>query len=106
VKPHYYARSKRHPDDVIVEITALANEWYFLIGKSHHKDRDCHWHVETKWSYGHPPKYIVRHDGYILDKIEEECSCYEEALTILRDTLKEKIEEEKKFREEYNGDEW
>jgi hypothetical protein len=36
--------------DIIEEITKLTNEWYFLIGKDHHKDRDCHWYVENKWS--------------------------------------------------------
>ena len=69
------------PDkDLINEITYLTDQWYCLIGREHHKDRDCHWYIETKWSYGDPPKYFVRHYGYILDEISEECSSYEEAL--------------------------
>ena len=38
-------------ENVIKEITKLTDEWYFLIGKDHCKDRDFHWYVETKWSY-------------------------------------------------------
>jgi hypothetical protein len=93
-------------ESIIEEITKLSDEWYTLIGPSHHKNRDCHWYVETKWSYGQPPTYTVQHYGYILDRIEEECESYEEALTVLRDILKEKIEEEKKSQEEDNGDGW
>lgn len=82
--------------NIIEEITSLTDEWYRLIGPTHHKDKCCHWYIETKWSYGYPPIYTVQHYGYILDNIEEECDSYEEALTVLRDTLKEKIEDEKK----------
>jgi hypothetical protein len=86
---------------IINEITKLTDEWYFLIGKDHHKDRDCHWYIETRWSYGYSPVYTVQHDGYILHDFEEiECSSYEEALNTLRNVLTEKIEEEKKIQEE------
>jgi hypothetical protein len=91
---------------VIDEITKLTDEWYHLIGKDHHKDRDCHWYIETKWSYGCEPVYTIQHNGYILDNIVEECNSYEEALTVLRDTLKEKIEEEKKSQKENEENEW
>ena len=79
--------------DIIEEITNLTDEWYHLIGKDHHKDRDCHWYIETKWSYGFPPKYLVCHYGYILDEIEEECDSYELALTRLKDILTEEIKQ-------------
>jgi len=92
--------------NIIEEITKLTDEWYHLIGKDHHKDKDCHWYIETKWSYGHPPVYTVHHYGYILDRIEEECDSYEEALTVLRDTLKEKIEEEKQSQKENEENGW
>jgi len=92
--------------NIIEEITSLTDEWYRLIGPTHHKDRCCHWYIETKWSYGYPPIYTVQHYGYILDKIEEECDSYEEALTFLRDTLKKEIEDEKKSQEERGEDEW
>lgn len=79
--------------DIIEEITKLTDEWYCLIGPDHHKDRDCHWYVETKWSYGFPPKYLVCHYGYILDTIERECDSYESALGTLKEILTSEIEE-------------
>ena len=91
---------------IVEEITKLTDEWYFAIGKDHHKERDCHWHVETKWSYGQPPKYTVQHWGYILGDIEEECSSYDEALLKLKEVLTEKIAEEKKLREGDNENEY
>jgi hypothetical protein len=93
-------------ENLTSDITKLTEEWYFLIGKDHHKDRDCHWYIETKWSYGYPPIYTIQHFGYILDNKEIECTSYDEALTVLRDILKEKIEEEKKSQEEREKDEW
>jgi len=93
-------------ENVIEEITTLTDEWYHLIGKDHHKDRDCHWYIETKWSYGYPPVYTVQHYGYIIDKIEEECDSYEKALIVLRDILKERIEEEKQSQKENEENGW
>jgi len=81
--------------DIIEEITKLTEEWYLLIGGDHHKDRDCHWYVETKWSYGYPPKYSVQHWGYILHDIVEEFNSYDEALHGLKAILIEKIKEER-----------
>lgn len=92
--------------DVIEDITILTDEWYRLIGPTHHKNKDCHWYIETKWSYGYPPKYSVQHFGYILDDIVEECDSYDEALLKLKEILTEKIEEEKKSQEEDSGGEW
>jgi len=79
----------------IQEVTKLTEDWYHLIGKDHHKDKDCHWYIETKWSYGLSPTYIVRHYGYILDEVDEEFETYEEALNFLKDFLIKSIEEEK-----------
>ena len=92
--------------NIIEEITELTKQWYTLIGSDHHKDKDCHWYAETRWSYGDLPKYTVWHNGYILDKIEEECDSYDEALLKLKEILIEKIEEEKKNKEENNEDGW
>jgi len=91
---------------IIEEITKLSDEWYTLIGHSHHKDRDCHWYIETKWSYGQPPTYSVQHWGYILGDIVEKFDSYDEALVGLKNILIEKIEEEKKFEEENNENGW
>lgn len=82
-------------DDLIQQITKLTDEWYFLIGKDHHKDRDCHWYIETKWSYGYPPKYTIQHWGYIIGDIEKEFETYEKALQELKIILLNEIEKEK-----------
>ena len=92
--------------EIVEEITKLSDEWYRLIGPSHHKDKCCHWYIETKWSYGQPPKYNVQHWGYILGDIVEECDSYDEALLKLKEILIEKIEEEKKIQEENNENGW
>ena len=86
--------------NIIEEITKLTDEWYRLIGSDHHKDRDCHWYIETKWSYGQPPKYSVQHFGYILDEIVETWTDYNMALNRLKEILMEKIEEEKRLQRE------
>jgi hypothetical protein len=82
-------------EKIVDDITKLTEEWYFLIGKDHHKDRDCHWYIETTWSYGQPPKYIARHYGYIRDTIEVVCCSYEDALVSLKNELENAIKEEK-----------
>ena len=79
---------------MIEQITKLTDDWYKLIGKDHHKDRDCHWYIETKWSYGLPPTYIVRHYGYIIDEVDEKFESYEQALEFLKEFLIKTIEDE------------
>ncbi len=79
---------------IIEDITKLTNEWYSLIGKGHHKDRDCHWSVNTKWSYGQEPVYVVEHYGYLLSDVEIVCNSYNDALIALKNRLKEVIEQE------------
>ena len=83
----------------INEITKLTDEWYRLVAKDHHKDRDCHWFIETAWSYGQPPKYFIRHNGYILDKIEILCDNYDEALIKLKNFLEISVKEERTHQE-------
>lgn len=83
----------------IDEITELTKEWYNLIGRDHHKDRDCHWYVETKWSYGNKPLYVIHHYGYILDNIEEIWGTYELALNRLKEIIQEAINNEKADKE-------
>ena len=93
-------------NDIIQEITKLTDEWRSLTVSDHCKDKDFHWYIETRWSYGQSPKYTVWHHGYILHEIEEECDSYDEALLKLKEILIEKIEEEKKIKEENNKDGW
>ena len=90
--------------DLIDEITKLTEEWYSLIGKEHYKEKDCHWYIETKWSYGNYPTYTIHHYGYILDEINENWSTYDMALKRLKEILEQNIKEEKEWQEK--NDEW
>lgn len=94
--------------EVIHQITKLTDEWYMLLGKiGHYKDRDCHWYIETKWSYGRYPTYTIHHNGYILGEIEETWKTYDAALKRLKEILEEKVKEEKEWQEnDNNADEW
>jgi len=47
------------------KIIALNKIWYDLIGGEHHKDRDCHFRIDTLYSYGDRVEYSVEHHGYI-----------------------------------------
>lgn len=49
------------------QILRLTDMWYEYVAMDHHKDRDCHWHIEQVWSYGEEPYWTVWHDGYISD---------------------------------------
>ena len=80
--------------DKIKTITQLTDEWYKLIGKDHHKDRDCHFYINTVWSYGQDPVYRVEHYGYLVDEIQEDFHSYDEAASFLEKKLKEIIKQE------------
>jgi hypothetical protein len=69
--------------DFVNKITKLNKEWYKLISAEHHKDRDCHWCITTRWSYGKRPSYTVEHHGYIGDDINTTFTKYEDALNFL-----------------------
>lgn len=81
------------------KITELSAKYYDAIRSEHHKDRDCHWYIETKWSYGQPPVYTVEHNGYLHETERATFESYESALAFLRDELKEAIEIEQSHRE-------
>jgi hypothetical protein len=78
-------------EEILNEITELSKEWYILIGGDHHKDRDCHFYINTVWSYGKKQKYRVEHYGYIFRDIEEEFDSYNEAAMFLLNKIKEMI---------------
>lgn len=85
---------------MIESITVLTKEWQALVCADHYKDRDLHWTIETRWSYGKEPVYIIYHYGYVAEKIEEPCASYEDALERLARILRVAIETEKKWRDE------
>lgn len=79
---------------LIDQITELTNVWYKLIAKDHHKDRDCHFYINTVWSYGNPPVCRIEHFGYINDDFTEEYPTYQEACEGLIEYLTEIINRE------------
>ena len=91
---------------IIEEITELTEEWYTLIGPDHHKDRDCHWCIETKWSYGKPPIYIMQHYGYIISELKETWKTYELALERLKEILTEEIKQYKIYKYDNEESGW
>jgi hypothetical protein len=85
--------------DKIQTITQLTDEWYKLIGKDHHKDRDCHFYINTVWSYGKDQTYRVEHHGYVADEIDEDFETYDKALDFLEYKLQKMIKEEMRHQE-------
>lgn len=86
-------------EEILDQITELSKEWYILIGRDHHKDRDCHFYINTVWSYGQKQKYRVEHYGYLYRDVEETFDTYQEAAKYLLNTLKIMIEREKNIEE-------
>lgn len=69
------------------EIETLAERWYLALLDRPYRDRDCHWLIESQWSYGSPPGHVVVHQGDIYGRIEEEYATRGEALSALRGHL-------------------
>ena len=92
--------------DIQKEIIKLSEEWYELISGDVHKDRDCHWYIETRWSYGEQPEFIVLHNGYVTDDIEIACDSYETALIELRTIIKRAIERQKELEKLPSSNVW
>lgn len=61
------------------EIIRLTKLWYQVVSSDHHKDRDCHWYINTVYSYGNEPIYRIEHYGYVHDNISIEFDSYESA---------------------------
>lgn len=65
-------------NNVELEFIEATKRWYEYVILDHHKDRDCHWHVDREkvFSYGEPSeevdgyRYKLYHDGYIIDGVE------------------------------------
>jgi hypothetical protein len=76
---------------VVKKITELTDKLYNLLGREHHKDRDCHYYIKTRWSYGKPPVYVIVHNVYIFDDISEEWASYELACIRLKDLLEKNV---------------
>ena len=92
--------------DVQEDIVRLSEEWHDLISGDHHKDKDCHWYIETRWSYGEQPEFRVLHHGYVTDDIEIACDSYDTALMELRTIIKRAIEREKELEKLPKYNDW
>ena len=92
--------------DIHKEILKLTEEWHELVCEGIHKDRDCHWYIESVWSYGLGPKYFVRHYGNVTDDIEAKCDTYEEALQTLKRIIKRAIERERELEQIPSSNGW
>ena len=45
-------------------------EHYAALAGDVHKDRDCHWQIVERWSYGKHLGWFVEHDGYCYESLE------------------------------------
>lgn len=80
------------------EITYLTKVWMKYIGPEHHKNRDCNFYVEKRWSYGDEPEYKAYHYGYVASDFEgTKCDTLEEAEEELRDFIYLAIFKEEKW---------
>ena len=91
------AKEKKTIKELGQEVTRLAHLWYEYVSKDHHKDCDCHWYIERKWSYFEKPKWVVWHAGYIFEGGKIECKSYEEALRKLVKLIREAFQKELKW---------
>ena len=82
------------------EITVLTEKYYKYVSLDHHKDRDCHFWIEKKWSYGNPPTYSAHHNGYVgSDLNTKDFDEEEDAMMWLADNLRNKIKQVIKYLE-------
>lgn len=77
--------------------------FYYRTLVDHHKDRDCHFYINTVWSYGRPAVYRVEHNGYI-NEFDDEFPTYAEAEEFLRSKIEELIRAEIKHSEQAEPD--
>jgi hypothetical protein len=52
------------------ELTALVAEYYEVLAGDVRKDRDGHWRISCRWSYGELVGWFVEHDGYRYQDLE------------------------------------
>lgn len=107
-------------ESILSEVAQLGSEWYRLVSSDHHKDRDCHFYINTVFSYGAVAYYRPEHYGYVytgdwerefpkihrpnLGNTFRGFATYREATIFLRDKLKKMIFHEKDYQRK-NGNE-
>lgn len=81
------------------ELTKLAAEYYEVVQADIHKERDCHWHIVERWSYGKHVGWFVEHHGYVYEMPGAEYgeagpfATREEAMTQMAGYLRAAIED-------------
>jgi hypothetical protein len=83
--------SSAFPLSIEEKLVLLTGLWCSIIQGDHHKDRDCHWSIVTKYSYGEGAKYFVEHSGYVHADVYEQYSDYHAAQLGLRFALEKAI---------------
>lgn len=78
-------------DQLNKEITELSYVWYRIVNVDHYKDKDCHWYIQTVFSYGNDPIYIVQHYGYVCKDYTSEHNAYLLALIALKQAIQAAI---------------
>ncbi len=53
--------------DLEQQVINLTKKWYNYVSLDHHKDRDCHWYIEKRYSYGQFATYTAVHNGYRIE---------------------------------------
>ena len=83
-------------------ISNLVALWYDVVNLDHHKDRDCHFAVGTRFSYNGQMKHFVEHHGYVIHNRQdiEEFDSIEDAENSLIKLLDENIRKRLKFASE------
>ena len=77
------------------KIIQLNKIWYALIGGDAHKDKDCHFRINTHYYYGDKVEWEVEHHGYIMDEVFVDFDTQKEAEEyLINDVLKKGILEE------------
>lgn len=85
------------------QVKDLCLKYYQVISPDHHKDRDCHFFIAKRWSYGQWPTYEIWHSGYLMEDQPEqkvEFAAYEDARDGLIAMLTRAIAEETARRDE------
>lgn len=74
------------------QIKELLKRWGEIACSDHHKDRDCHFHIDQDWCiYEDNPEWSVIHRGYVDKDWEYFAETYDEALDILITQLERAI---------------
>lgn len=78
-------------DEIEKRLILLTKFWYDYVACDYHKDKDCHFYIHKKWSYGREPVYAIEHYGYMTELEWTEYPTYSDALTALVEWLEGEV---------------